>query len=411
MADYYQSPRWTGEFNDCSMPLTFDQYSNCAFGCVYCFSNYQRGIGSGKADYYAKNVKPVSVTRIKKMFTEPDSTHFGEYIRQRIPMQWGGLSDPFCGFEKKYGVGLELLRFFREIDYPICFSTKGVSWLDSPEYTELFKGNHQWNVKVTIITRDEEKARLIERGTPTPAKRLKAIGKITALDCGGATLRLRPFMLGISNPGHRELIAEAAANGATALSTEFWCLEQRNRDLRMNLMPIIDKVSGFNNYRYYRKHSLLGGYLRLNRDIKRPFVDDMEDECRKHGMRFYVSDAHFKERCDNGSCCGLPTSFNYSRGQFCEAQVLCRTNGTVTWPEIAKHMGHLEQTQVSNAINMGGPLKGTQFKGFTMKEYLHWLWNNPKAGQSPYRQFEGVMRPDRIDENGDIVYTFDKARA
>ena len=122
MTDFYQSPRWTGEYNDCSVPLTFDQYSNCAYGCVYCFSNYQRGIGNGRANYYGKKVKPVSVAHIKKLFTE--------YIRQRIPMQWGGLSDPFCGFEKKLGVGLELLRFFREIDYPICFSTKGyLRWL------------------------------------------------------------------------------------------------------------------------------------------------------------------------------------------------------------------------------------------------------------------------------------------
>ena len=27
------------------MPMTFDTYSNCSFGCIYCFSQYQRGIG------------------------------------------------------------------------------------------------------------------------------------------------------------------------------------------------------------------------------------------------------------------------------------------------------------------------------------------------------------------------------
>ncbi len=35
---YYVSPRWTYEILDCSMPMTFDTYSNCAFQCVYCFS-------------------------------------------------------------------------------------------------------------------------------------------------------------------------------------------------------------------------------------------------------------------------------------------------------------------------------------------------------------------------------------
>ena len=37
----YGSPRWTGEILDCSMPMTFDTYSNCAFNCAYCFSSFQ----------------------------------------------------------------------------------------------------------------------------------------------------------------------------------------------------------------------------------------------------------------------------------------------------------------------------------------------------------------------------------
>lgn len=31
----YGSPRWSGEIADCTMPMTFDTYSNCSFGCVY----------------------------------------------------------------------------------------------------------------------------------------------------------------------------------------------------------------------------------------------------------------------------------------------------------------------------------------------------------------------------------------
>ena len=32
----YDSPRWSGEICDCSMPLTFDTYSTCAYNCLYC---------------------------------------------------------------------------------------------------------------------------------------------------------------------------------------------------------------------------------------------------------------------------------------------------------------------------------------------------------------------------------------
>ena len=50
----YGSPRWTNEIADCSMPMTFDTYSNCSFGCLYCFSQFQRGLGGAKDKYFRK---------------------------------------------------------------------------------------------------------------------------------------------------------------------------------------------------------------------------------------------------------------------------------------------------------------------------------------------------------------------
>lgn len=414
--DYYNSPRWSGEVADCSMPMTFDQYSNCAYKCLYCFSTYQRATGRGlgrnrgKEDYLANRVKPISINHIKKMFLEPETTHFGEYIKRRMVMQWGGLSDPFCPFEKKYGIGLELLKFFREIDYPICFSTKGTWWLEDERYIKLFKDNPNWNVKVTIITLNERYVKAIEKGAPTSQTRLEALYKITKLNCGGATLRFRPFMFGISNPGHRELVAQAADKGATAVSLEFFCLEQRSPELRNNRLPIISDLVGFDYFEFYRKYSIGTGYLRLNRNIKRPFVDDIEDETRKHGMRFYVSDAHFKERCDNGCCCGLSSDWNYSRGQFCEALVICKAKGEVHWGDIAEKMEHLKSVKLHASQNLMTPKKGVRFLGFTLFDYMRWLWNNPKAGQSPYTMFEGVMKPVGFDENGNLIYELDRTR-
>jgi DNA repair photolyase len=59
----YSSPRWTNEIADCSLPMTFDTYSNCSFGCVYCFSQYQRGIGKTKEAYLSKSVRCLRLKR------------------------------------------------------------------------------------------------------------------------------------------------------------------------------------------------------------------------------------------------------------------------------------------------------------------------------------------------------------
>lgn len=410
---YYQSPRWTAEIADCSMPMTFDTYSNCSFGCMYCFSQYQRGIGGAKEHYLAKEVNHVSVDKIKKMFTDPDNHagQFAEYIKQRRVMQWGGLSDQFDGYERKFGKTLELLRFFKEIDYPLCFSTKSTWWTQDERYMELVRGQHNWNFKFSIITLDEHKAHVIERGVPTPLERLAAIERIAHADAGGATLRLRPFIIGVSTPTYLDLIREAGNRGASALSTEFFCVEQRSPTLKA-YMPTLSELCGFDLMTLYRKYSVSCGYLRLNRKVKAPFIHKMKSLCDELGMRFYVSDAHFKELCHNGSCCGLPPTWNYSRGQFCEALQLAKKNGSVRYSEIRGDIDSLHQYEWGRATgyNANSSEKRAKFMGMSMADYLRWLWNNPQAGQSPYKMFEGVMRPEGKDEEGNLIYVYDERR-
>lgn len=409
----YNSPRWSAEIADCSMPMTFDTYNNCSFGCMYCFSQFQRAIGGGKEHYLSKDVRAVNVERIKKMFLEPDehAGQFAEYIKQRRVMQWGGLSDEFDGYERKYGKTLELLRFFKEIDYPLCFSTKATWWTEDERYMELVRGQKNWNFKFSIITLDEHKAHIIERGVPTPLERLTAIERISHADAGGATLRLRPFIIGVSSPSYIELIKEAGKRGATALSTEFFCVEQRSKTLK-EYMPKLSELCGFDLMELYRKYSVSCGYLRLNRKVKAPFIKKMKETCDEIGMRFYVSDAHFKELCHNGSCCGLPAYWNYSHGQFCEALQICKKNGSVRWADISKDIEQLHQYPFgrANGFNANSSEKRAQFYGMSMARYMKWLWNNPQAGQSPYTMFEGVMQPSGYDEEGNLIYTYNKER-
>lgn len=406
---FYQSPRWTAEIADCSMPMTFDTYSNCSFGCMYCFSQFQRGIGGAKDAYLAKEVNPVNVEKIKRMFSEPDkyAGQFAEYIKQRRVMQWGGLSDQFDGFERKYGKTLELLKFFKDINYPLCFSTKSTWFTKDERYMDLIRGQRNWNFKFSIITLDEHKAHVIERGVPKPEERLKAIERIAQADAGGATLRLRPFIIGASTPSYLDLIRKAGDAGATALSTEFFCVEQRSQTLK-EFMPTLNELCGFDLMEFYKKYSCSTGYLRLNRKVKEPFMLNMKAACEEKGMRFYVSDAHFKELCCNGSCCGLPADWNYSKGQWCEALQIAKKRGEVRWEDVKNDIEQLHQYDWGRAqgFNANSSEKRAHFMGMTMADYMRWLWNNPQSGQSPYKLFEGILIPQGYDENKNVIYKY-----
>lgn len=407
----YGSPRWTGEIADCTLPLTFDTYSNCSFGCVYCFSQYQRGLGAAKDAYFAKKVKAVDPEKIKRIFSGEDTnSQFYQYIKTKRPIQWGGLSDQFDGFERKYGVTYEILKYLREIEYPICFSTKSAWVFSDPKYQELFKGADNWNMKFSIITLDENDAKKIEVGVASPRERLEAMRIYNTLSKGGTTLRLRPFIVGVSDKTYLDLIRAAHEAGASAVTTEFFCLETRSINRAKEHYDVISECAGFDIVEFYRRYSNSSGYLRLNRKIKEQYVLKMKELCHELGMRFYVSDAHFKETCDNCSCCALPPNWDYSRGNFSAALQIAKKCGEVRWSDIEGDMYYLnfpyEKARGFNRVSMENQAK---FSGMTMKDYLRYLWNAPQRGQSPYKLFERVLVPSGTDENGDIIYKYNES--
>lgn len=412
----YGSPRWTGEIADCSLPVTLDTYSNCSFGCVYCFSQYQRGVGAGKENYYSKDVKCINVDKVKRIFSGEDKdSQFYQYVKDRRPIQFGGLSDQFDGYERKYGKTYELLKYLREINYPICFSTKATWVFDDERYRALFQGADNWNMKFSIITLDEEDARHIEVGVPSPRARLEAMRKYNDLSKGGTTLRLRPFICGISDKTYLDLIRAAADAGASAVTTEFFCLEMKAIKIAKENYRVISERCGFDIVDFYRRYSNGNGYLRLNRKVKEEYIYKMKDLCGQLGLRFYVSDAHFKECSDNCCCCALPPSWDYSRGNFAGALQIAKKEGRVKWSDIARDMYFLE-TSLKKSVLIQSSEGRSKFAEMTIKDYLRYLWNDPRAVQSPYKIFERVLIPDGRDENGDIIYkynedaTFEKCR-
>lgn len=404
----YGSPRWTGEIADCSLPLTLDTYSNCSFGCVYCFSQYQRGLGVNKDKYFNKEVRCVNVEKVKKILSGQDKkSQFYEWVKDKRPIQYGGLSDQFDGYERKYGKTYEILKYLKEINYPICFSTKSAWVFFNDKYRELFRGADNWNMKFSIITLDEEAARKIEVGVPSPQERLAAMHEYTKLSKGGATLRLRPFIIGVTDKTYLDLIREAAKAGASAVTTEFFCLEMRSINQAREHYAQISEVCGFDIVDFYRKHSSGSGYLRLNRKIKEPYIRKMQELCKELGLRFYVSDAHFKECSDNCCCCALPPEWNYSRGHFAAALQIAKKKGEVHWRDIESELYYLNfHWRDADGFNTVSSENRAKFEGMSMKDYIRYLWNSPQRGQSPYKIFAGVLVPDGYDEDKNIVYKY-----
>jgi len=121
-----------------------------------------------------------------------------------------------------------------------------------------------------------------------------------------------------------------------------------------------------------------------------------------------VSDAHFKERCANGSCCGLRPSWNYSRGQFTEALLIAKERGRVTWDDIAPNLEFATEFEFGKAVgfNQTSSERRAQYHDWTMADYMRHEWNNVNGGHSPYKYFGGVLHPVGKDENGNVIYEY-----
>lgn len=408
---------------DCSMPMTFDQFSRCSFDCLYCFSFFQRSLKKYNPHLADEKVytemKPthVKVEEFKGIFEGTRKSEFNSYVADRIAFQWGGLSDPFDMFEKHNGIGLQLLEYLHVKKYPICFSTKGTWWIKDERYARLFRNNDFWNVKVSIINLNADWARKMERGVPSPAERLEGIRQLVKLqgkNGAGVTLRLRPFIIGYTDVGdeYLELIRQAKSAGASAVSTEFFCMEGRMTPESRERFEAMSEICGMDLIDFYRRNSPhAAGYMRLNYKIKQPYIEKMDALCKKLGLRFYVSDAHHKERCANGSCCGLPSSWNYSRGQFTEALLIAKEKGEVTWAEVEAGMPTCWSTiNVVRATGLniarGTAQDRARFRRYSIRDYVRFIWNSPNHPRSPYKYFHGALYPVRLDAGKNVVYQY-----
>ena len=157
----------------------------------------------------------------------------------------------------------------------------------------------------------------------------------------------------------------------------------------------------------------VGRYRRLNYELKRPYFEKMQALCKKLGIRFYVSDAHHKEKCHNGSCCGLPGNWNYSRGQFTHALMIAKKKGKVRFSDISPYLQNYRFIRCRELQGLGCHKAQMRAKRFQQSIYdiFREFWNTPKSGKSPYKYFAGVLVSVGLDKNGDVIYKFDYEKA
>lgn len=390
-----------------SLRTSTANYIGQGYASRNCFSQYQKG---GAMHPVLRWVDPKKIAR---MFTNPDESagQFGKVLRERYAVQWGGLSDPFCKYEQKHGVSLGLLRMFGRIGYPISISTKGAWIKDRPEYMEaLVAARDTLHMKVSIINLDKDRARRVELGVPSPAERLDLIEAMAKAGIP-TTLRLRPFIHGISDRGDEyiDLVYQAVERGALNVSFEFFCLELRKAHQLKRGYKNMSAVAGRDLVAFYRKFSKGGGYLRLSRAVKLPITERLAEACDKAGVPLLVSDAHVKDFSAYPACCGIPTDWKRFDNNFFGAlmKAMARKNGRVRFKDIDRKGDPLKEQSMLYALglNTRSSIFRAHIKDMSLFDYMHEVWNQPDRTVSPCMYFQ-CMKPVDDDKDGDVVYEY-----
>jgi DNA repair photolyase len=424
---HYTSFKVSSEYMDCSTCFSMDFYSMCFYSCTYCFAYFQKS-NNPSFNMEAK-VKPINVKNTIDIFEgkQPENPYYKHFIQHKKIVHIGGMADNFCGFEKKFKEGIPLIEYLLKTGYPMIISTKA-DFLNYPEYAELFEKYKDvacCAIQSSIITYDKEVAAKVEIGVPEPELRFQNLKKLSAM--GYYTiLRLRPFIIGISDRTLTNILNKMVEYNIHAISTEFYCMDCRVDEKTKSNYRWMSNVCGFDIEDYYKQLSPTsrGTYRRLNRKVKEKYIKEMYMFCVKNNKHFACSDPDFKELNDSGSCCGLPTDknkwgllTNFLNSQLTEAirelreryWKSGRVDKYLTVKNVMKDPSYTwmkESAYYNDSISKVG-LCNSKFQ--KMSHYFEFIqsWNNVRSPRNPYNYFDGKIKPSgKKDEEGNIIFEY-----
>lgn len=424
---HYTGFKMSSEYQDCATPFSLDTANLCFYSCSYCFAYFQKASNpSFKED---TKVRFTNVKSVIDLFEgkHPENRFYKYFIKNKKILHIGGMADPFCGFEKKYKRGMELIEYLLKSGYPVIMSTKG-NFLEYDGYREMFnkyKDVANCAIQASIITPNAVDAAKIEVGVPSPEARLQNLKELSAM--GYYTiLRLRPFIIGVSDKYLGELLERMNDCNIHSLSTEFYCMDLRVNEESKTNYKHMSSVCGFDIETYYRELSPTnrGSYLRLNRKVKEKFIKTMYKFCVDNDKHFACSDPDFKELNMSGCCCGLPNDekkwgllTNFFHGQLTNMirKLRVRYNKSggedkyLKLSDIENHEGNewLQDTKfwVDSVCGVGMPTSIVKQMNYFLE--LKKVWNNTRSAKCPYNYFQGKIKPSgKLDEDNNIIYEY-----
>jgi DNA repair photolyase len=385
----------------CSAPIRIDSYDTCEFGCIYCFSKIRsrrsasRGVHSANPNSLKRRLQQVKCGKV--------ASALDEFLLRRVPIQLGGLQDPFTTRERKASITLQLLKILRDECYPTLISSKGSVFLE-PEYLDvLSKMNVVFRLSAAGVS--EAVRPEVDRKCDSFESTLAKIATLTARGVPMA-LRIQPVFPGFEAEA-LAMATQAATAGAVQVTFEY--LKLPNESMR-NALANSGSVIGYDVIALMNEMGLnkVGPDWALKADAKRPFIREALSHCRHLKIKFGAGDTEFIPWSDGNGCCGSSSLFLADSNQFTSNFVgaikyaLTTRSKRVEFAFIERQWAPVQS--VGNYFDSRARIAEVDRGKLT--DWLALMARRWNPGPSPYSPafFDGVVATSERDPSGLTIY-------
>jgi DNA repair photolyase len=376
----------TSQFFFCGLPLRLDTYRGCGFQCAFCFARQR---GGHAPDPIVVPANPDSIKRTMQRASRLEENCLGivgQLLKRRVPIHFGGMSDPFQPIELRHRVTKATLGLLVQQEYPTVISTRGALAAAVP-YIDLLRRMKSVVVQFSLSSSRDDTARLLEPRSSPPSELLRCM-EMLAQHQIPVTCRWQPYVPGCSE-SPTEFAQRVACTGCSHISFEHLKVPLERKT---GLWQEFTKQIGFDPYEAYKAKAAVrdGRELVLPPDLKLGTVLEVADAVRRQGMTFGAADNEFQHLSDTGCCCSgvdrFPGFENYFKHQIGYAVRKCRGQ-TIAYSSIQHEWA--PTGSIDRYLNSKSRISPRNSGKATMIDHIKMRWNQSGAPGSP-SSFFGV---------------------
>lgn len=389
--DYAYGLSLTSQLYFCGIPFRLDTYSRCSYDCVYC-SSWARGGNRGTTGVLLLDAEKLR-RRVDRALDGRSDSVVAQMLRRRMPVHFGGMTDPFPPEEKARRATLRALEVLCDHGYPVVVSTKG-TLVAEPEYVAILS-RMTAVVQFSFCSGPPGLQRRLEPNAPSRNKRFGAMA--TLANAGILTAaRVQPILP--VDDEQDDIVERVAAAGGKHVIAELLKVpvEQAARDA-------LSEACGQDMVALYRKL----GATRIGRKYVLPVAAKVDRLLRVRSIAhaeslvFGAAENDLRSLGDSACCCcidGLPGFENWYRHQISFA-VFNACRGRMRYSSIADEWcpsGSLRRVMNSRSRRA--------FEGIpTARSLVRAKWNAAGSPHAP-DSYWGVAWDGEVDESGMKTY-------